>query len=182
MGTRVYLASVIDQIFEHDHDIKRRLAKLYLFQLGINAPLTSPRPLPHSSSVDGRVAGTTLRAMDEETVHLVVLGVQQDGSTVSAYIVNCVRAGDENGRCTYYIFDAPGFHYSQCSLWIFHDRLFSSVRAHRAYRKGPAPAKAKRGNFQVQSFYATPTRLASILGGPGHQISQQGCCTSVRSL
>jgi hypothetical protein len=34
------------------------------------------RPLPHSSSVGGRVAGPTLRAVDEETVHLVILGVQ----------------------------------------------------------------------------------------------------------
>jgi hypothetical protein len=120
----------------------------------------SPNADLPASSVVGRVAGTTLLAVDEETVHLVVLGVQQDRPTVSAYIVNCVRASDENGRCMYYIFDAPGFYYSQCSLWIFHDRLFSSVRKHmRVYGKGPAPAKAERGNFQVEAFlfYGTLT-------------------------
>jgi hypothetical protein len=134
-----YLASVIIQISEHVHDITN-----------LQTPIGEIFSCLHSSSVGGRVAGTTLRAVDEETVGLVVLGVQQDRPTVSAYIVNCVRAGDENGRCIYYIFDAPGFYYSQCSLWIFHDRLSSSVRAHiRVYGKGPAPAKAERGNFQV---------------------------------
>jgi hypothetical protein len=81
-------------------------------------------PLPHSSSVGGRVAGPTLRAVDEETMHLVILGVQQDRPTVSAQIVNGVRAGDENGRCIYDILGAPGFHYSQCSLWILHVAFF----------------------------------------------------------
>jgi hypothetical protein len=102
MGTNVYLASVIVQIFEHVHNITN-----------LQTPIAEALPV---SSVDGRVAGTTLRAVDEKTVHLVVLGVQQDRSTVSAYIVNCVRASDENGWCMYYIFDAPGFYYSQCSL------------------------------------------------------------------
>jgi hypothetical protein len=140
-------------------------------------------PLPHSSSVGGRVAGPTLRAVDEETVHLVILGVQQDRSTVSAQIVNGVQAGDENGRCIYYILGAPGFHYSQCSSWILHGRLSSSAGAHiHAYEKGPSPAKAERGNLQVEVIYATPTRLASILDGLGRQTSQQGCCTSVRPL
>jgi hypothetical protein len=118
-----YLASVIIQISEHVHDITN-----------LQTPIGEIFSCLHSSSVGGRVAGTTLRAVDEETVGLVVLGVQQDRPTVSAYIVNCVRAGDENGRC----------------MWIFHDRLSSSVRAHiRVYGKGPAPAKAERGNFQV---------------------------------
>jgi hypothetical protein len=40
-------------------------------------------PLPDSSSVVGRVAGSTFHAVDEETVHLVVLGMQQDCSAVS---------------------------------------------------------------------------------------------------
>jgi hypothetical protein len=144
----------------------------------------SAGPLPHFLvSLGGRAAGPTLRAVDEETVHLVILGVKQDRSTVSAQIVNGVRAGDENGRCIYYILDAPGFHYSQCSLWILHDRFSSSAGAHiRIHEKRPAPAKAERGILQVEVFYATPTRLASILDGLGHQISPQGCCTSVRLL
>jgi hypothetical protein len=96
---------------------------------------------PHSSSVDGRVAGPTLRAVDEETVHLVVLGVQQDRSTVSAQIVNGVRAGSENGRCIHNIFDAPGFHHSQCSLWSFH------VAPLRALARIFAPMK-KKGRTQ----------------------------------
>jgi hypothetical protein len=129
-------------------------------------------------SVGGRVAGPTFRAVDEETVHLVILGVQQDRSTVSAQIVNGVRAGDENGRCIYYILDTTGFHYSQCSLWIWHGRLSSSAGAH----KGRASAKAERGIWQADVLYATLTRLASILDGLEHQISQQGCCTSVRLL
>jgi hypothetical protein len=138
-------------------------------------------PLPDSSSVVGRVAGPTLHAVDEETVHLVVLGMQQDCSAVSTYIVNGVRAGDENGRRFHCIFDAPGLHYSQCSAWILHGRLSLSAGAHiYAYEKGPAPTKAERGDLQVEVFYATPTRLASILDGLGHPISQQGCCTSVR--
>jgi hypothetical protein len=57
----------------------------------------SGRPLPHSSSVVGRVAGSTVHAVDEETVNLVVLGMQQDRSAVSTYIVNGVRAGDARG-------------------------------------------------------------------------------------
>jgi hypothetical protein len=52
----------------------------------------------------------------------------------------------------------------------------------RAGGKGPAPAKAERGDLQVEAFYPTPTRLASILGGLGRNISQQGCCTSIRPL
>jgi hypothetical protein len=104
------------------------------FKRAINTPLTWGRyHIPHQSTV-------ALQAPQ---------CVQQDRSTVSAYIVNCVRAGDENGRCMYYIFDAPGFYYSQCSLWIFHDRLSSIVRTHmRIYGKGPAPAKAERGDFR----------------------------------
>jgi hypothetical protein len=47
-----------------------------------------------SSPVGGRVAGPTLRAVDEETVHSVILGVQQDRSTVSAQIVNGVFVVD----------------------------------------------------------------------------------------
>jgi hypothetical protein len=107
------------------------------------------RALPRSSSVGGRVAGPTLRAVDEETMHLVILGVQQNRPTVSAYIVNCVRAGDENGRCMYYIFNAPGFYYSQCLLWIFHDRLSSSVRTHmRVYGKAPHQRKLSEAIFR----------------------------------
>jgi hypothetical protein len=40
-------------------------------------------PLPHSSSVVGRVAGPTFCAVDKKPVHLVVLGMQQDRSAVS---------------------------------------------------------------------------------------------------
>jgi hypothetical protein len=35
-------------------------------------------------SVNGRVAGPALRAMDEEAMHLIVLGVQQDRPAVAA--------------------------------------------------------------------------------------------------
>jgi hypothetical protein len=52
----------------------------------------------------------------------------------------------------------------------------------RAGGQGPAPEKVERGDLQVEVFYATPTRLASILDGLGRQISQQGCCTSIRPL
>jgi hypothetical protein len=80
-----------------------------------------------------------LRAVDEKTVHLVVLGVQQDRPTVSAYIVNCVRASDEKGRCMYYIFDLL------LSMFVvdFHDRLSSSVRTHmRVYGKVPRTSES----------------------------------------
>jgi hypothetical protein len=94
-------------------------------------------------------------------VHLVVLGVQQDRSTVSAYIVNCVRASDENGRCMYYIFDAPGFYHSQCSLWIFHDRISSSVRAHiRVY--APHQRKLSEALFRWQCFYSMRRLLGPL--------------------
>jgi hypothetical protein len=84
-------------------------------------------------------------------VHLVVLGMQQDRSTVSASIVNGVRACDENGRCIYYIFDAPGFHYSQCSFGILHGRRFLSAGAYIcADEKIPALAKTGRGILQVE--------------------------------
>jgi hypothetical protein len=40
--------------------------------------------LGHHSSVDGRVAGAALHTMDEETVHLIVLGVHQHRRAVAA--------------------------------------------------------------------------------------------------
>ena len=67
---------------------------------------------------------------------------------------------------------ARSFHFLQ-------HRAFENP-AVRQERVGPASAKAERGNLQVEVFYATPTRLASILDGLGHQTSQQGGCTSVR--
>ena len=41
-------------------------------------------PVPHCSSVDGRIAGAALHTMDEETVHLIVLGVHQQRRAVAA--------------------------------------------------------------------------------------------------
>jgi hypothetical protein len=93
-----YLSSVIIQISEHVHDITNLQTPI-----GESLAVSIKRLTPRSLHVD------------EETVDLIVLGVQQDRSTVSAYIVNCVRAGDENGRRMYYIFEGPGFYYSQCS-------------------------------------------------------------------
>jgi hypothetical protein len=72
-------------------------------------------------SVVGRVAGLALRAADEEAVHLIVLGVQQDRPAVTAKKINGVRTGDENRRRIHRVFDACGFHDSQFSCWIFHD-------------------------------------------------------------
>jgi hypothetical protein len=43
-----------------------------------------PFGLGHHSSVNGRVAGPALRAVDEEAMHLIVLGVQQDRPAVAA--------------------------------------------------------------------------------------------------
>jgi hypothetical protein len=40
--------------------------------------------VPHSSSVDGRVAGPALNAVDEKPVHLIVLGVHQNRPAVAA--------------------------------------------------------------------------------------------------
>ena len=45
------------------------------------------------ASVNGRVVRATLRAVDEETVHLVVLGVQQDRPAVPANEIDRVGAG-----------------------------------------------------------------------------------------
>jgi hypothetical protein len=78
-------------------------------------------PLPHPSSVDGRVAGPTLRAVDEEAVDLIVLGVHQDRPAVAAKKIDGVRAGDKNGWRIHRVFGAPGFHDLQFSCWIFHD-------------------------------------------------------------
>jgi hypothetical protein len=78
-------------------------------------------PLPHSSSVDGRVAGPTLRAVDEEAVDLIVLGVHQDRPAVAAKKIDGVRAGDKNGWRVHRVFGAPGFHDLQFSCWICHD-------------------------------------------------------------
>ena len=47
-------------------------------QLGV------PLGLGHHSSVNSRVAGPALRAVDEEAMHLIVLGVQQDRPAVAA--------------------------------------------------------------------------------------------------
>ena len=43
-----------------------------------------PSGLGHHSSVDGRVAGPALRAVDKEAMHLIVLGVHQDRPAVAA--------------------------------------------------------------------------------------------------
>jgi hypothetical protein len=43
-----------------------------------------PFGLGHHSSVNGRVAGPALRAVDKEAMHLIVLGVQQDRPAVAA--------------------------------------------------------------------------------------------------
>jgi hypothetical protein len=112
----------------------------------------SAEPLPHFFlSVGGRVAGPTLRAVDEETVHLVILAVQQDRSTVSAQIVNGVRAGDQSG---------VHLLHSRCpwppllSMFVvdFAWCLSSNARRIRAHEEGPAPAKAERGHVQVGVF------------------------------
>jgi hypothetical protein len=79
--------------------------------------------IPRQSSV--ALQDPPLHAVDEEAVHLVVLGMQQDRSAVSAQIVNGVRTGDENGRCFHCILHAPGLHHFQCSSWILHGRLSS---------------------------------------------------------
>jgi hypothetical protein len=47
--------------------------------------------LPHSSSVGGRVAGPALRAVDEETMHLVFLGVQQ-ALILARMVIVCVMS------------------------------------------------------------------------------------------
>jgi hypothetical protein len=75
----------------------------------------------HHSSVDGRVAGTTLRAVDKEAMHLIVLGVQQDRPAVAAEKINGVGAGDENRWRIHGVFEAGGFDYPQFSRWILHD-------------------------------------------------------------
>jgi hypothetical protein len=71
-------------------------------------------------SVVGRVAGLALRAADEEAVHLIVLGVQQDRPAVTAKKINGVRTGDANRRRIHRVFNAGCFHDSQFSCW-FHD-------------------------------------------------------------
>jgi hypothetical protein len=53
-------------------------------------------------------------------VHLIVLGVHQDRAAVTAQKINCVRAGDENGRRIDCMFETSGFHYPQFLRWIFH--------------------------------------------------------------
>jgi hypothetical protein len=79
----------------------------------------------HSLSVDGRVAGPALRAVDEQPVHLIVLGVHQDCPTVAAQKINGVRTGDENRWRIHSVFEASGFYHLQFSCRIFHDlRLF----------------------------------------------------------
>jgi hypothetical protein len=86
----------------------------------------------HSSSVDGRVAGPALRAVDEQPVHLIVLGVHQDRPTVAAQKINGVRTGDENRWCIHSVFEACGFYHLQFSCRIFHDlRLFPCWRTYR---------------------------------------------------
>jgi hypothetical protein len=46
-----------------------------------------------SKSVDGGVAGPALRAVDEEAVNLIILGVHQDRPKVAAQKINGVRTG-----------------------------------------------------------------------------------------
>jgi hypothetical protein len=50
---------------------------------GLEMPIRSGSLL-HSSSVDGRVAGPALNAVDEKPVHLIVLGVHQNRPAVAA--------------------------------------------------------------------------------------------------
>jgi hypothetical protein len=86
----------------------------------------------------------------------------------------CTRAGDHNGRCIYDIFAAPGLHFR----WGFCIAAFRRVLA-RIFAKTPLH-QPKRGGLQLEVFYTTPTRLASILDGFGRRIPPQGCCTSAR--
>jgi hypothetical protein len=72
-------------------------------------------------SAVGRVAGLALGAADEEAVHLIVLGVQQDRPAVTAKKINGVRTGDENRRRIHRVFNAGCFHDSQFSCRIFHN-------------------------------------------------------------
>jgi hypothetical protein len=92
-------------------------------------------------------------------VHSVILGVQQDRSTVSAQIVNGV-----------FVVEFAWSPFVECR------------RAYLRLLKTPPRTNKKRGILKVEVFYATPTRLASILDGLRHQISPQGCCTAVRPL
>ena len=86
----------------------------------------------HSLSVDGRVAGPALRAVDEQPVHLIVLGVHQDCPTVAAQKINGVRTGDENRWRIHSVFEACGFYHLQFSCRIFHDlRLSPRWRTYR---------------------------------------------------
>jgi hypothetical protein len=86
----------------------------------------------HSSSVDGRVARPALRAVDEQPVHLIVLGVHQDCPTVAAQKINGVRTGDENRWRIHSVFEACGFYHLQFSCRIFHDlRLSPRWRTYR---------------------------------------------------
>jgi hypothetical protein len=85
-----------------------------------------------------------------------------------------LRAGDHNGRCVYDIFAAPGLHFR----WGFCIAAFRRVLA-RIFAKTPLH-QPKRGGLQMEVFYTTPTRLASILDGFGRRIPPQGCCTSAR--
>jgi hypothetical protein len=46
----------------------------------------------------GRVARLALRTADEEAVHLIVVGVQQDRPAVTAKKINGVRGGENRRR------------------------------------------------------------------------------------
>jgi hypothetical protein len=71
-------------------------------------------------SVVGRIAGPTFVAVDEEAVHLVVLGVHQDCPAVAAKKINGVRTGDENRWRIHRVLEARGFHHSQFSCRILY--------------------------------------------------------------
>ena len=68
-----------------------------------------------SLGVDGRVLIGALGAVDEDAMHLIVLGVQQDRPAVAAQKINGVRAGDENRWRIHCMFAAGGFDDSQFS-------------------------------------------------------------------
>jgi hypothetical protein len=86
------------------------------------------------------------------------------------------RAGDDNGRRIYYISAAPGLHFR----WGFCIAAFRRVPARISAPVKTASHQPKRGSLQVEVFYTTPTRLASILDRLGRRISPQGCCISAR--
>ena len=110
-----------------------------------------------SLAVRGVVAAAR-HAMDHQVVDLPVLGVHQDRVAMTARVIDCMRAGDQNGRRADDCADAGGGNDLQTYFWI---RWFlRRIHAAPFLQAGARPLASHRRLAQVQPVIPMPTTVA----------------------